>query len=764
MKLFKKASAMYAAIADMENDESDRREDRATVSNFFNGGPPLTDEEAEELGFTVNVNHLFGFADLADSAEQLGSFLTKPINSFMIELDTAPPGKAADWGMQATTEACRVFKKIFSFKTHYLGCVGDVTMHGEGVFHFTSKTFPAPKQAPLSKMLVPKKSSTDIDELTYFAREGTLSLRTLHRIAKHKPKGWKVALVNKLLKKTYEKVLPDGAEVDPNNLEEIEYQRQENSGKHEAAKIEWDVYYFYQRRGDLHGEPYDLTILLKDHSNHVPEGESDDKNDGIVYQNERCYGRAPEIIQPIFMDTIIGGESKWHRVMGQGHLNYSLFQSVEMLLCRAHQGTMEASMNLWHAKDTATREAMEQIIMRHNGILPEGVQPIVQRYEPNFTGIQEMIQLYRQQGARNARGQQPNIGDRNDQLEIQAAFEQNRAASSVNNRAANLYDYLDRMATEVVRRLTNPYIDSREDGYSEVMDFQAAMERRGIPLFYLQPPNVRVRWTRIIGDGLRSKELAAASFLSQNRAQFAPQVQPKITRIITALSLDSYQTAEELTPMQEEPDVPQQMRAEAENSIMLTQRKPQTPKADDIDELHVIQHFPAMEILVQDGIQFQNAAFTPQQAQAFHAIGSHIVMHIQRIEGKAQNSRQDANREQARAFKEQLNAIVQMGQKLMNNLQQQQEAGKQEPPDPVEMARLQLDIEKLQLAREKMAFSVQKFDRQQSARESDTSFNQMMKMEENRRADRESRHDSSLADVDMALQIARPKSTSNGER
>ena len=76
----------------------------AIVSNFFNGAPPLNDQEAEDLGFTVNVNHLFGYKDLTDATDQLFGLYTKPDTILNISLDAAPPGMRSDWSMKASME------------------------------------------------------------------------------------------------------------------------------------------------------------------------------------------------------------------------------------------------------------------------------------------------------------------------------------------------------------------------------------------------------------------------------------------------------------------------------------------------------------------------------------------------------------------------------------------------------------------------------------------------------------------------------------
>lgn len=749
MKIFKKTPAVLGEIAQLEQDERHRREDRATVSDFFNGAPPITNEEAEELGFTVNVNHLFGYKEIAEASNQMLSLYTKPTTPFAVELLSAPAGKAVEWSMKAQKAAGRVLGKLPGFRTHFQGVFGDATLHGEGIFHFTSRTFPLPRQAPLSKFLIPAKSTTDPAELTYFCREGEITLSKLAQIAKADLPGWKTANVRKLLAEYFENEVAASQTVfDPQNVEEYAYSRQENGALQERTKTAWDVYYFYQRDTDRLGEPLCLKIALKD-----PDGDpAAEKDERLLYDSEGYIESVESVIHPVFMDCIIGGEMKWHRVLGLGHLNYSLNQSIEMMICRAQQATIEGSMNLWRASNTASRDEIQQIMLKHNGVIPEGLTLIPNRFEPNFGGLLEMIQFFRQQGSKNSSGVTPNNGNANDQLEVQAAFEQAQTAAASGNRATLAYSYLDRMWTQVFARLCNACIQPKQDGYSIIKDFQDEMEREGIQLYYLQEFNVRVTATRVVGDGIRSREMSIAGHLSTTRMNHPPQVQGLIGRIIDGAVMDNQELAEKLNPIQSEPDVPQEMRAQSENNTMLLSRIKQEPKADDVDALHVAQHLPAMQTLVNDATHFQKGAFTPTQAEAFQLIGSHVMMHVNRLEASSANNKRDGNRVLAAEFKTQLNGLAAMGTKLEHNMQQARQADAKEV-DPAAMEQLRLEAQKLEVAQHKLAITTQFKDRQMHNAEQKAAFEQTLKLEQNHREGQRHRQEMAVKDVQTALAV-----------
>jgi hypothetical protein len=761
MKIFKTPKAIIEEIRKMRTAENNRREDRATVSAFFNGQPPLTDEEAADLGFTVNVNHLFGYTDLDRAKEQLYSLYTKPTTLFDVQLHVAPPGKRSDWSMKARTAATRVLKKIDWFDSQYEGAAGDAALHGEAVFYHPNKTFPLPRQAPLARVLVPEEAGTDPNDLTHFAIEADLAPRHLTQYGKSEAKGWKQSAITACLRYIYD-APEDGRPIDWENIENAEYRRQENSSNEQRRKPGIDVIFFFQQRCDKPGTPYDLTIIY-DPAKTAVKGQDTIDDDCVLYECESRYENVKQFIHPFFMDCIIGGESKWHRVLGLGHLNYQLNHAIELMINRIQQGGIEASMNLWQAKDANTREAIEEIMLRHNGVIPEGMNLVPNRYAANFGGLLEVVQFFRQQGGKNAQGTTPNNGDKNDQLEVQAMFEQNQAASSLGNRSAKWYRRKDFMWQETWRRLTNPYITSDEPGYSEVLDFQAEMERERIPLWWLQPQNAEITAVRIVGDGLRQKELSIVQYLTTNRAQYAPEIQPRITRLCTALALDNHVLAEELTPMkEEEPGDP--LDPKVENTIMRDEREPLMPHAADIDEQHVLAHFKAMDVMLRDAAEFQQSSFTPQQAKAFVVIGGHTAAHIKRIEsrGQAQQSKEEIDK--SRQFNEQLNQFAKFGDKMKNNMEQTQAGQKPEPMSDTEHAKMQLSLEQLALQRQKLEFSMKKFERTQGTREQNSSFDQMLKLQGDHRESQRFAHEAAIRDTETALKIATsPKNGNPGE-
>lgn len=756
MRLFATPEAILSEIHAMETAEHDRREDRATVSEFFNGRPPLTDDEARAIGLNINVNNLFGYTELADTKAQALALFTKPTEIFRIELDAVPPSRMFERGMweaEAVTGFNELIKKSGRFKPAYEGCCGDAALHGEAVFTMPNATDWCPAQTPLSRILIPADAPTDLTKMTHWAIETDLTLRDLHRYAKGEFDGWKTGSLKKALRKIYADVAAAmGDSYDQSNPEEMEYQRQRNASKEGyRRRPTLRVYYFYQVRQDKECAPIDLTILLHKNEGTLIDSDSDKAGeDKVLFDADSQFSGIREVLNPAFMDCTLGGEPEWHRVLGTGTLNYSLSQAVEVLVNRAMQGTIEGMMNLWQAQDGSSREEVQEILMRHNGVIPENIKLVDQRFQADMSGSLSMINFFRQQGSRNARRATSNAQG-SKLLEVQAEEEQNQRDEISSARTSNWYDHLDRLGATMWARLVNPFIRPYDPGYSDVLKFQSRMKRLGIPLYYLQPHNVNVSAMRVLGDGSQAREREQAAFVSQNMAMLPPQAQQRAKRLVFA-AMTNHRLAAELIPVQDKPDVSQILRAETENNTCILQGRPMPVQDDDVDDVHFPVHLEAMIAIVTRASEEQKTTFTPQDSRGFRALGAHCVTTIQKVQAMVGQGAKDANKQKARQWMQALNEVVAVGEKMEHNLKQSQQA-EGEKMDPVAMAKLQLDTQKLQLAFQKLDFSAMKWERQQQGKESEGAFRRMLELQRNDREERKTQAQIGQGDMKLALDV-----------
>lgn len=754
MKLFANLECQMAEIQQMEKDELPRREDRATVSAFMNGKPPLTQEKANEMGIKVNTNNLFGYTDLAASKESTLALYTKPARLWQVNIDKAPPAQKCRYEQEVSNLLNRVVKRSRRLRTPYEGVSGDATLHGEGEFYFPDATCPIPRHLPLSKRLVPSDAAADPAELTHFAVATELTCRQICWHIRNESKSWNLAKLRQLKAKMFDS---EGKEwnqdsrvmgaIDTLNPEELEYARQTQGDVDRAYRAKVPVYYFFQVDPDKEGRPLDIDILLKydDHDTSILG-----KDATSIFSEDEFYPTVEDAIQPFFMDCILGGEAKWHRVKGQGHLNYSIAWNVEMLMCRLMQGAQESSQNWWQVDSSANREALEAILLKHNAIIPEGVSLIPTRQPLNFEGVLQVLSIFQQRAARNARQGFSNSDDGSNQkeLQVQAMFRQNAITAQQSSRLSNWYEAKSSLGTKILSRFTNPYIETFDPWYSMVMEFQGELKRLKIPLYWVQPWNVNVTATRITGDGDDMKAKTSAAFFMQNITMYAPQAQQRIKRMVTGIMADDYELAEELVPIEDKPDGKQVREADGENNTCIVQGRPPELQDTDIDEIHADTHLKGLVAVLKQASQAGDESFTPPQLAGFTAIGAHLHSHIERMDSMGK-------KDISKKYMEALMEVARMGDKLKNNLMQKQRAEQQkgEPIDPAEQAKLELAHANLDLAHQKQKFAQYKFERTQGVKEQGHAVDTSVKLAQDARQEDAHRAGKAEQDARLALDV-----------
>ncbi len=756
-KLFHNPANIISEVQQMEQHEHDRRQDRVLVSEFFHGRPPYSDEEAASLGLNVNTNQLFGYEHMSASKDQLLALYTTPPRLWEIEIDVAPPHLKKKWEMEVTSEWNRIMKDSGRLRHGYEFVAGDATMHGEGMFWNPNPFDWCPKHVSLARRLIPTNASLDLSELTHFAILGELTFSDVVKYAKSGGKGWNKANLNALVRRIFEKTnLKDGGadvrmQMDSTNIELLAYSRQANAGVDALWKHAVPVVYFYQRNFDNPQNPFDLTILsrfaLPESSPKAPATEA------ILFERENHITSIYHAMFPLHMNCAIGGEALWHRVKALGHLNYSLSWHLEVMFNRAMQSVNEQNTTFFQATDSASREALEQIRLIHNSIVPEGITMIQNRVGGDFRGLLSLVQLIRTQGASNANQMAPQTPETPRDLEVNAVSRLNTVGTNATNRVVSWFDYMNRFGGETLRRFTRQYLPGEREaaklcaGYSEIMEFQAAMQRKGIPLSALQPSNVRVKTARVVGDGIRQKAIAGAQTLMQNITLYGPEAQNEIKRTFTAVMLDDYEAAERLVPRMGITNRDEAMEAENENNTFATQGKMLELGEEDDDVVHIQVHFDFMGRLLKKGYEQQQQSFTVEQLDSFKAAGAHTFAHIQRME--------PLNKEGAAQANDILNQLSAAAQKLANNLQQQMQ--QQQPQiDPVDAARLQIDAGKLQLAERKQEANENFRERTQALRERQAATQEVATLSRDNREERQQRQDMALADAEAAAAIMQP--------
>ena len=203
MKQFKNLDTVIRKCEEMVTNDYSRREDRAMVTSFYNGGAPRDEDELSDLGLTRNTNFLTGHRTMSDSKNALSEVYTKNKNMWLVNIESAPPHLKSDIEIGATEKLNKIIKKSGRFKSQYEAACGEATMHGRAIFMFLSNYGWCPKHIVESELLVPEDADIDVRLLPYGAIQTDLKVefiqKQLNRMEEREDTGWNKKSLKKLL-------------------------------------------------------------------------------------------------------------------------------------------------------------------------------------------------------------------------------------------------------------------------------------------------------------------------------------------------------------------------------------------------------------------------------------------------------------------------------------------------------------------------------------------------------------------------------------
>lgn len=678
-------------------------EDEATIGNFYNGRATMSEAEAEDRGVDNMTNHLFGFDSIASAKAQLDAILTKDPNLWHVEIENAPPIEKDRWEQRATFHLNNAIRRSRRFKEPWKGLTGNVTLHGRGVLCFQDDYDWCPK---LVRPLVPPNTGILARDIPFAVFPDRMTMRELKDAVRHAERvqgelesesAWNLGQLQKLIRDIEENI---GHEVSNDSSQitaaESAKNSQEGVSDSEANRLTIPVFYFYESRPDKPGRGFDLTIIARYYPKNrkASPGNTAERPRQVgveIYNKEMAFERAEHWMHPFFIDTAIGDETSWHRVQGLGRLNFDADVETEEFFNDAMEGSRENLRRMWRVQNGGDTEMLNRWLSEEglSNVIPEGVDAVEVNKNPNFQYAFQVIEMLRQLSATKARGSLSNTGDKSvDELEVQALERQGRAAAAMATRIGEIYDNLDHLGEEVVRRFLNTEILEIDSGYEEIKYFQDCLKADGIPIDFLKIrsragdrfKNLVVKTNRAAGDGNKVQEIMVNRMLLQRLPMFNPEAQQMILRKVVASETQDHDLAEALVPREDrQPSVQQITIANNENDTChlrgITNYVPPIGPTD-LHQIHIPEHLGGMQAMVLKG---QAQGWTVQDFHGFRCLGTHTVRHIQLLSASPQHA------EIASAFMASLQEISQAGQQLAQQVAAQQE---QQDLSPVEQEKI----------------------------------------------------------------------------
>ena len=720
--LFTEESDIIEELRDMESEESSNREDRARIIEFYHGDSPVNPDDLQAMGLKYNVNWLSGHQVMSDAVEQIQSVHTKPVVTYRYTLKNAPEQFKVEWEQKFSRKLNEVLKDSGRYLKQALDVSAESVFFGTGLPYWKDKKCPFFESLPLSKHLVPRGAPQDILQIGYDAYITTMSIADMmHYInvtENDSKSGWDKSALKKLIMLIYNHSLKEpSVSVNWDNPEDYAKMKASGSEVDRFARTEIEVYHFHQVRYDLVGHPIERRILLKDDvENYIQEGERGVNTLDIptqIYFNDHAFNSQSSRISPVHLATNLSADPKWHQILGLGYLNFEIDTQIEMLLNRINEHIDESMRNLWVASDSADAEELETFLFRHNGVVPEGLQLLQNRIQPQIEGAFDVVHYFTQQRALNGRGDYSNQGGTADKLEVQFQAEQMATADRFSNRISRHNLYWARVGHEIATRFVNREMVNEDDGYSECQELIEYMDREGIDLDYFNPDNIRCVITRLPGDGNSTRQGRIYMHYQENIDRYDPEVKPEILREMHYIATGDYEQAERLIKHGETRDQTQVYIALTENNIMRVQGISPPLDQSHIDTEHLPIHLKDMETILAEVSESGTNKIATENT--FTIIGSHAMQHIKRLQQFGQT---DA----ANQFQQVLQQLAQVWDRVANVTPTEQEQPgpeqqQQQREDNIKERKIQVDEKRLELDREREVATNMKYMRTQEHRE-----------------------------------------------
>jgi hypothetical protein len=685
--LFQNDQEIIAECDKLVHDDSLDAEDRITIGSFYNGRDTMSQADAEAQGITQVTNHLFGYDSLNLARIQIEGIFTKPKHVWGFKLYDAPMEMRQQWEMSTTEHFNAVIKESKRLKPQVKSLGGQATLYGSAHLMWRDTLDWCPRTA---RPLVPFGTGILATDIPYACVPSHLTLGELIKFREGAKKlteqglksDWKMDSLDKAID-TLRSNVSDGSVPSygignqQQTMDELEQARQEQGAAAQGYRMKVPVYFFYVARPDEEGTPFDLIILAR----WTPAQRDRATKQKMIlpvvmYECERKYENAHQWLNPYFIDTSIGGEPSWHRVMGLGALNYEADVDTEQFFNTAMQGSLENLRRTFRVESQADWELIAKWNQGQtpSNVLPPGLKSDEAVKNPNFQYAFTTMQMLQGLSRRNASSAIGNTGDSSsNELEIQALERQGRNAEALAARMSDIYDATDALGLEMFRRMLQPVPMASDPGYEEIVAFQKRLRKDGVSVDLLRKwmknneGQVCVETSRATGDGDRVRMVMVNQMLMNRLHLFNPQAQQIILKRVTAQETQDYKLAEELVPYEKKADANQVERANNENQACILraitgyvpERNP-----DDLDMEHVPEHFGGMQGLLAIG---QAKGWTQIELAAFKALGSHAAMHIQAV--KAIKEQADV----ANQMMHTLEGIAKQGQEFANNLEQSEQ-------------------------------------------------------------------------------------------
>lgn len=529
----------------------DRGENRRKIQDAANGVPPLTEDEAKQVGLKINVNWLELTQYLADARRQYMTAFTQTPQFFKVTLPLAPAEHQGEWGAFITQEINSALKKSRKYYELHRSRWTSVPPYGVGATWWQHPDRIVGEFVAMADLRIPTDTTLDFENLGWFGvRKYWTVFELVREVFGPNPKYWNrkgvVPVLNHYWKKdkvasilrNYKEINSVVAsnnydwETSPEKLAELVKQ---NGGLYASDALPTiPIYHFYYEDD---GKWW--AVYVPDNS--VVKGYSEDYF--LLKADEPVANSWEQLIHCQYGDLANDPPPKYHSIRSLGLLLMEPTFYTNLTRCRSLQHLMD-NFNVWLRVNDPMDKARAQVQEFGNyGIVRQGVQIVPQGERHQIeSGLLEfaMADLNQlMQKASSTYTQQIDTGSKKEQT----AFEVSTRVQQVNAMLSGLlsmaFTYETFKYREECRRFC---IKKSEDPMAT--KFQDRCKRAGIPSEWLDAERWEVEPVTPLGMGNPTMAQAMANELMQIRPALDPTAQNEVLHeVILAKTQDARKAA-----------------------------------------------------------------------------------------------------------------------------------------------------------------------------------------------------------------------------
>lgn len=677
------AESSRAMLYTLVDDDQIASYRRAQIQGIIDGNPPYNEQQLKETGQgdRINVNWGHASAKIESAVIPYFDILTSvPYYATVTTRNGKDKGKAEEWSRIITEEFHNLLSSTNpSFLSQHQIAHKQLVTHGQACMYWADGTDFRAKAIEPWALVVPKGASVDQDSWEFCYILDEMYCEEIYRYIENpeaaKRGGWDVEQCRQ--------AIMDARVDDQDQRRPYEWYQKElkNNG----------LYYSYAKSKIIKVAHF----FVKEYDGSISHYIFDRLNaTEFLCKKPSRYKKFSNAFT-VFLNGV--GNGYYHGVRGMGQALYKWAEALNRLNNQAIEGAIYSSTPMFQTTSAADAERLKSVKIGPYQIFPTGLNMIQNNMASNLSSVMQVVQLFQGQESDETGSFLPQVsggaGRKKGNKEIE--IEIGEKSRLTNTRAEIYLQALDVHYKEVYRRCSNFNIVEEDHGGPQIIAFQEACMRRGVPQVALKDVE-SVKATRSIGQGSANARLQAMKMIGEYLPQLPETTRKRvinanIAAIAGQIGVDSFGIPEEVKLDGSELSI-----ASLENNTFPIGGQVMIDP-DQNHFVHLTVHMQYAGNIVQ-GIQ-QQTANPMEAAKTIGAAIPHILTHLKFLE------EDPTRKEQFESINEQVSELMKIADqlnKMAEQMAQQQQAEQgqqqqsQDPKQAVAMNKIQLDRMKFQ--------------------------------------------------------------------